>query len=68
MHLVEEVNANGERIYPYRCSRCGGCFLCEHKQIGYEFWVCRDGYHKPTTPDPGVPVPGERLSHLWKGA
>ena len=40
--------------YPYRCSRCGECFLCGHKLLGYEFWVCSDGYKKPTRPDPGV--------------
>lgn len=49
MHLTIE---NG--VYPYRCSRCGRCFLCGHSLIGYAFWVCHDGHQKPTTPDPGV--------------
>lgn len=56
MHTVQELNNEGQWVYPYRCSRCGGCFLCAHTLIDYAYWVCADGYRKPTLPDPGVLV------------
>lgn len=42
------------RVLPYRCSHCKGCFCCQHKQEGYDFWICIDGSRKPATYDPGV--------------
>lgn len=54
MHEVTEFIPNRGWIYPYRCSRCGGCFLCQHDLVGYEYWICHDGYEKPTQPDRGV--------------
>lgn len=43
-------------VYPYRCSACGGCYLCQHKLRRYEFWECFNGKLRPTHLDPGVPV------------
>lgn len=55
MHAVIE---NG--VYPYRCVRCGSCFLCQHTAHthpdGTRCWICPDGAHFPATPSPGVPV------------
>ena len=36
----------GERVY--RCSRCGGCYQCEHQSIYLQgkprwVWRCKDG-------------------------
>ena len=49
-------------VYPYRCSRCGECFVCRHflffDEVGERhYWLCRDGSggRVPTTPSPGVP-------------
>jgi len=55
MHETIE-NENGIDIYPYRCYRCGGCFLCEHKLIYPKWWVCADGTKVSTRPTPGVKV------------
>lgn len=50
----------GRRIYPFRCHRCGECFICGHKLIfpreAGSYWICADGGSMPTKPSPGVPV------------
>jgi hypothetical protein len=51
---VIERRAASLPIYPYRCSRCRRCFQCGHGLIGYDYWVCFDGFKKPTEFDPGV--------------
>ena len=46
-------------VYPYRCHRCGGCFLCQHYLLGYRYWVCRTWLLWPvarTVVSPGVRV------------
>lgn len=43
-------------VYPYRCSGCGFCFICQHTLVGYHSWVCPHGVRKATTMDPGVLV------------
>lgn len=43
-------------VYPYRCARCGGCFICQHRLKGRLFWVCADGVEVPATMSPGWPV------------
>ena len=37
---VEGTREAGIGVYPYRCHRCGRCFLCGHWLIGYKLWVC----------------------------
>jgi hypothetical protein len=54
VHDVIEIDADERPVYPYRCSRCGGCFVCEHQLVGRTHWICRDGFRKPATRDPGV--------------
>ena len=45
----------GVNIYPYRCSRCGRCFVCHHWQIGYRWWVCKWPLGLMSTrPSPGI--------------
>lgn len=56
IHDVIETDHEGNRVYPYRCSRCGGCNICQHKQIGYTHRVCRDGAKRHMGWDPGVIV------------
>ena len=56
LHDVIEQDAQQRDVYPYRCSCCGRCFLCAHRLIDYAFWICHDGFNKPTTFDPGVLV------------
>lgn len=47
-------------VYPYRCHRCGKCFVCAHTQTTYQrgqlAWVCADGCIVPARFTPGVPV------------
>lgn len=32
----------------YRCSRCGGCYHCEHVAVDdNKFWICADGKKRP---------------------
>jgi len=57
IHDVIET-PNGRAIYPYRCYVCGKCFLCGHKQVGYEGWECQPGMTVSSEPSPGVPVHG----------
>lgn len=48
------------RCYPYRCPRCGQCFVCRHWLIGYRWWVCpltHFGFVR-THFGPGAPVIG----------
>jgi hypothetical protein len=39
-----------------RCSRCGGCYMCEHASVfkgGRTWvWVCRDGEERPAICEP----------------
>ena len=47
-------------VYPYRCHRCGECFVCKHTlvfigQTGQRAWRCANGSIVPSTPSPGVP-------------
>jgi hypothetical protein len=47
------------RVYPYRCHRCGRCFVCQHTPgtIGNEhFWVCADGIVVAAKHCSGVPA------------
>jgi len=25
--------------YPYRCQRCGRCFICSHRRLSYRWWI-----------------------------
>ncbi len=43
-------------FYPYRCARCGRCYLCGHILLDYAIWVCHDETRTPTTYAPGVQV------------
>lgn len=59
MHdIIEERTGDGgaiERCYPYRCSRCGGCFACEHVlSRALRWWTCTDGKHITTRYNAGV--------------
>ena len=61
----------GRRIY--QCSRCGGCYQCEHEAIyeqGKWVWLCRDKKRRSAmcescgcdggaqTPPPRIPLNG----------
>ena len=44
------------RVYAYRCSRCGGCYACEHTADALDrAWRCRDGVWRQSIFDT-VPV------------
>lgn len=52
-------------VYPYRCSRCQGCFVCQHRLIDRSFWICRDGGQVSTRLSPGVPeIRVSQVSHV----
>jgi hypothetical protein len=41
----------------YRCSRCGGCYQCEHQAVydpakDVTSWKCRDGRVRPVIAEP----------------
>lgn len=60
------VDSRGTRhlVYAYRCSRCGGCYACEHTfDLDGANWcdphptcVCVDGVTRDVIQDPGLPV------------
>jgi len=60
LHDVIEGGWGGQpRVYPYRCYRCGRCFVCAHTQSGQhptQQWICHDDGIVPATPSPGVLV------------
>ena len=52
-----EIDQNGSAVYVYRCSRCGGCYGCEHEvSRDYRSWKCKDGNWRPVIFDRGVTV------------
>lgn len=53
-HTYIEVIEEGMRvvkrveIYPYRCTRCLGCYGCQHQvSKDYSKWLCQDGVWRP---------------------
>lgn len=61
MHTIIEERTDSlgarVRVYPYRCSRCGGCFACEHRiSPTLRWWTCKDGKHISTRPNAGAPA------------
>lgn len=41
----------------YRCSRCGGCYACEHvASADRKTWLCSDGVRRPVVFDQGVRI------------
>ena len=50
-------------IYPYRCSKCGRCFICGHIRVGYRWWLCLHPLGLARTRfSPGVPHVTDYLS------
>lgn len=41
---VEHYENADVTVKPYRCSRCGECYPCSHRLIGYRYWLCPDGH------------------------
>jgi predicted nucleic acid-binding Zn ribbon protein len=63
MNLKCQVHdEHDDRIFPYRCSRCGGCYQCEHKFNENGTVRCKDGVVRPVIQDPGVPVEAKPFS------
>ncbi len=59
LHTVVEGGWNGQPlVHPYRCARCGRCFVCQHSQWGPDncLWVCFDKARIRSTPNPGTPA------------
>jgi hypothetical protein len=47
----------GWMVLVYRCSRCLGCYLCQHRvDLDGRRWRCCDGVWRPVVFDPGVRV------------
>lgn len=62
----------GYDSYPFRCPRCGECFLCAHKLTHLQqhtthtwAWTCPDGYVALATPTepPAVSAVAARMSN-----
>lgn len=44
-----------DRRLVYRCTRCGGCYVCEHSvDLDKRLWRCKDRAWRPVIHDPGI--------------
>jgi hypothetical protein len=50
-----------QQRYVYRCSRCGGCYVCQHGlNQAKTAWKCTDGALRPVGFDECVAIPQSR--------
>ncbi len=63
LHDVVEGGWGGRPVvYPYRCSHCGRCFVCQHWTLGHSCWLCLWPPRCVRGFDPGVLVKGPRAT------
>ncbi len=54
---IEGVTPSQAGHYVYRCSRCGGCYACQHDvDLEHRRWRCRDNEWRPASFDDGALV------------